>query len=723
MKINISIKWLAILTVSALILLCATSCGGESKAFELTDIDEGESANGKYSQFLNFGIQASGIGYGYDLIGAPYINGIYAKADAPIIDEEKLAWAGVKLTRASTHLFKEYSGDSIKELYEDYVGEAEQIGGCFAKALLDDFKEIDSSTFYYFYKGVYQVNLFSLCLTDSVEELRAMLSDEFKSDLNTLPPEMLYTKYGTHFIKDAAMGGRIEFCVTYSSNEAEYTDDSLAAVKAHIDYIGALVSGDQAASYGGECEREGITVNVRINQVGGPWIDTSSIEACTEMLTSWANAFDESPDYYASADVFSEDSLIGLWLLVEDINVERREELWRFFRTSVQNAYGELCDSFNVVTERTLTVLTDGNGEVSGNLTYYEKGDTATLVAMPNDNYDFDGWYVGGVKISSDREISFTVESSITLTAKFVKGEGMVRLKGSGTSTDPYIITKRDDFLEITKDMSAHYKLGNNIDFENALWTPIAGVFTGFLDGNNCIVSNLNVSVSAAPIDGKLYLGLFEQISRGNQTGGYIHGLHIRSSHITVSEEYGGDATIYAGFICGKNNGRIENCTFALTKVSVQTDKSYIGTVTGASVGEIYGCQLATVSLYGSGNIGGIAGYLAESATVKSCYVGGTASGSSKIELYSLSAEKSAGGIVGVSDGAEITYTEVKDTEFILSGDTGYLPAMGIVIGRQSNGDIPNLTDTSEYIEIKSSDASYTQYFFSIGWGICGRCD
>lgn len=57
-------------------------------------------------------------------------------------------------------------------------------------------------------------------------------------------------------------------------------------------------------------------------------------------------------------------------------------------------------------------------GEVEGDGSY-ARGDHVTVIARPDDGYDFDGWYQNGKKISSSTKYSFTVTENRDLQAIF----------------------------------------------------------------------------------------------------------------------------------------------------------------------------------------------------------------------------------------------------------------------------------------------------------------
>ena len=62
----------------------------------------------------------------------------------------------------------------------------------------------------------------------------------------------------------------------------------------------------------------------------------------------------------------------------------------------------------------------DGSGNVSGSGTF-EAGKRATLVATPDEGYQFVGWYDNdtGAQVASGTKYSITVDSNKSLTARF----------------------------------------------------------------------------------------------------------------------------------------------------------------------------------------------------------------------------------------------------------------------------------------------------------------
>ena len=76
-----------------------------------------------------------------------------------------------------------------------------------------------------------------------------------------------------------------------------------------------------------------------------------------------------------------------------------------------------------------------------------------------------------------------------------IRIEGISTSGGSGTSADPYLITKEREFSAMRYYMDAYFRLGNDITL-TADFAPIGNTetpFTGAFDGGNHTITNLNV--------------------------------------------------------------------------------------------------------------------------------------------------------------------------------------------------------------------------------------
>jgi cytoskeletal protein RodZ len=70
-----------------------------------------------------------------------------------------------------------------------------------------------------------------------------------------------------------------------------------------------------------------------------------------------------------------------------------------------------------------VSLTCNNGGEVEGDGKYV-KGDEVTVIARPDDGYEFDGWYKGSKKVSSSTDYTFTIMENTNLTAYFIIMDG-----------------------------------------------------------------------------------------------------------------------------------------------------------------------------------------------------------------------------------------------------------------------------------------------------------
>lgn len=202
----------------------------------------------------------------------------------------------------------------------------------------------------------------------------------------------------------------------------------------------------------------------------------------------------------------------------------------------------------------------------------------------------------------------------------------------TGTEENPYIITTAKELQNINNNVSAHYKLGANINLADEEFTPIGNVdtgsFTGSFDGNGYTVYNLDV------YSGK-YAGLF------GSNEGVVKNVVLENVSV-----YG---TRYIGGVVAYNTslGTVESCK--VVSGIVETDGGVnsvsIGGVCGVNEGVLSGSfsNGADVKSSASGNAGGICGYWNTALTeeLKNVYnTGNITAGGSSADSYS-------GGLIG----------------------------------------------------------------------------
>lgn len=200
-------------------------------------------------------------------------------------------------------------------------------------------------------------------------------------------------------------------------------------------------------------------------------------------------------------------------------------------------------------------------------------------------------------------------------------------LSGSGTESDPYLITSGADLKWLDNNMSktdnfsgVYFKMTKSIDLngysikigEYPGWSG-RKIFSGIFDGNNCSIRNLNMTESG------MGAGLFSVVSgtvknltvygnvKGNDkmTGGivgwlYKGNLEKCSNYVNVTST-GSSET---GAIIGTSElGTVINCT----NYGSVTGKDSVGGVAGKASGKLLNCR-NYASVNGTANVGDIYG-------------------------------------------------------------------------------------------------------------------
>jgi len=111
----------------------------------------------------------------------------------------------------------------------------------------------------------------------------------------------------------------------------------------------------------------------------------------------------------------------------------------------------------------TITTLTN---PFEGGTTYgdgtFEGGTENTVLAIPNTNYNFFDWTVGGIQVSIDEEYTFILENDITLVANFqlIFGTQNYDLEFGFQFISSRLISENPDMLIVIEEI-----LNNNLDF------------------------------------------------------------------------------------------------------------------------------------------------------------------------------------------------------------------------------------------------------------------
>ncbi len=308
----------------------------------------GLTESGAYSKFKDINVQSSYLGYGYDVINDPYMDVKKINLSYPIIDMNKIENVNLMMQKVNHGDFYESSGSTIEEFYTNYATSVNvygNIGKFFSGGLKLDFNGSTSQkSYWYFYKLSYYFDSFYISITDTIDQLQSVLSDNFKNDVISMPIDQLFDRYGTHLIKQAAMGGRIEKSVTYSS-ESENSKSSMdMAVSAHINILSSSINAEVSTENENELNKAGVTSSSKITQLGGKAISLAD----NVDYSKWASSFDESLEYSTLSGIVSDNSLIGLWdLLPAGYEIRANEMKNRFIELSGNN-YNQILNMYQL---------------------------------------------------------------------------------------------------------------------------------------------------------------------------------------------------------------------------------------------------------------------------------------------------------------------------------------------------------------------------------------
>ena len=197
---------------------------------------------------------------------------------------------------------------------------------------------------------------------------------------------------------------------------------------------------------------------------------------------------------------------------------------------------------------------------------------------------------------------------------------------GDGTENHPYLVASTKQLHNVRNDLSAHYKLVQDIMFSNEDfaeggefynnrqgWLPIGAdydlSFTGYFDGNNHEISNLFINITQVPENGQVFAGLF-----GYGNGCQISNLSLKNSDITVDVN---DAAVSVGAILGRTDefgtgAIITNCT---NDGKISASMGNVGGIAGSfEKGIITGCKNYGTIDASTAAVGGIISYLNDGA-------------------------------------------------------------------------------------------------------------
>jgi len=233
-------------------------------------------------------------------------------------------------------------------------------------------------------------------------------------------------------------------------------------------------------------------------------------------------------------------------------------------------------------------------------------------------------------------------------------------MTGSGTSADPYIIMTLGHLNAVRDDLSAHYKLGADINAsETASWNngegfvPIGGngnassQFTGVFDGQSHVISNLTINIPTAD-----YIGLFGFVG----TDGVVINVGLEDGSIS--------GALYVGGLVGLNRGTVEHSYISGVVSTEGNGNGIVGGLVGYNgIDGTVTDSHASATVSGPSYVGGLVGR--NDSTLSASYATGNVNGTSIV-----------GGLVGDNENGAVTQSyatgTVNGSEFNIGGLVGY---------------------------------------------------
>ncbi|MEK3977452.1 ZmpA/ZmpB/ZmpC family metallo-endopeptidase-related protein, partial [Psychrobacillus sp. FSL K6-1267] len=162
---------------------------------------------------------------------------------------------------------------------------------------------------------------------------------------------------------------------------------------------------------------------------------------------------------------------------------------------------------------------------------------------------------------------------------------------GTGTITDPYLISNKIQLNEMRNNLTSHFKLTGNIDLSGVAWIPVGSnttIFKGSFDGDGFTISGLTVNTTTD------MAGLF-----GYMNGGSIKNIHLTGVNVKGTNRVGG----LVGYV---QAGTVKNVSVKGTV----SGKQFVGGVVGYSNinGKVLEEMASFVDVIGETSVGGIVG-------------------------------------------------------------------------------------------------------------------
>lgn len=374
-----------------------------------------------------------------------------------------------------------------------------------------------------------------------------------------------------------------------------------------------------------------------------------------------------------------------------------------------------------------------------------------------------DGKYTMRRVLDTDIELPFDLS--------FPAASTQAGFKGAGTEDDPYLIENAADLFALSDSVNTHlasnglnyskvyegkyFKQTANINLNGYKFAPIGGSdgyfrFAGTFDGNNKIISNLDVATGS---DG--YCALFGAVD----TVGVLKNVKLSAPKSNAQYYYTGTLAAFCpgsienchvtgatvkGYFCvggvAALSGETTNCSFESGTVAGESQVGGVIGVTRSPVSKLYstGSTISCFSSQESASVGGVVGYVSRErkGRISDCYFsgtvlleksgeyGGTIAGiavESTIErcfstglvaCLTSTSKTAAGGIVGAVQGATISDCYFAGNVNVPSINTGHIIGYSVNVALQGYTDHSTVKNsyTTGYAHMTTRTENYNPY-------------
>lgn len=279
------------------------------------------------------------LGAGYDLFGEYALGGstklsIFDWNKSSFVSKENLSipnivtYEGMNITKS-----KVFHGESAKKIQNEFSVSVNGGGSylnLFSGSVNSSFslKSLEL-TRNYFTIIFLILNQFKLSFDPLSVNAKELLTDEFKYALDNYDPIILFDIYGTHFLKEIILGGRLEYSCETDISKYQSSYDISVAAEAKLNFIIGSAAGGTSSTYSNTKDTFNKSTAEKLSCRGGDishaaMLGNEEISVNKTNYQKWLNSVKTDPVF---TDFGSDSALMGIWNLLPAGSSTRRLEL------------------------------------------------------------------------------------------------------------------------------------------------------------------------------------------------------------------------------------------------------------------------------------------------------------------------------------------------------------------------------------------------------------